>query len=47
LPVFHRWKQIQKLRAKMGATDALGISGNCQKGKDRSDADHLEKRLRE
>jgi len=26
-------------------TDALGISGNGQKGKDRRDADHLEKRL--
>jgi len=29
----------------MRATDALGISGNRQKGKDRRDADHLEKRL--
>ena len=29
----------------MRTTDALGISGNRQKGKDRRDADHLEKRL--
>lgn len=29
----------------MRTTDALGISGNRQKRKDRRDADHLEKRL--
>ena len=30
----------------MRPTDALGISGNRQKWKDRRDADNLEKRLR-
>src|SRR5205085_6673492 len=33
LPVFHRRKEVQKLRAKMRTTDALGIGGNCQNGK--------------
>jgi hypothetical protein len=31
----------------MRTTDALGIGGNCQKGKDRRDAYNLEKGLRE
>jgi hypothetical protein len=31
----------------MRTTDALGIGGNCQKGKDRGDAYNLEKGLRE
>ena len=31
----------------MRATDALGIGGNRQKGKDRRDADNLKKGLRE
>ena len=45
-PVFHRWKETQKARAKMRPTNALRISGDSQEGKDRSDADDLKKGLR-
>ena len=46
LPVFHGRKKVQELRAEVGSPDAVGISCNRQKWKDRCDPDDLKQGLR-
>src|SRR5207247_5427035 len=41
LPVFHGRKKVQETRAEMGSSDAVGISCDRQKWKDRCDANDL------
>ena len=46
VPIAHRWQQREETETEMRVTDALGISGDRQKGEDRRDADDLKQGLR-
>ena len=46
LPVFHGRKKAEETRAEVGSSDAVGISCDRQKWKDRCDANDLKQRLR-
>ena len=46
LPVFHGRKKTEETRAELRSADAVGISCDRQKWKDRCDANDLKQRLR-